>query len=351
MSVFAAATGIGSWPGSSAREAAEIVVGELHTLTHLVELPDRGVGADLIGRAGALLVDISIDTGPRGYRVFGRRSAAARRSASLLEQDIDALEEAWEKAGLPGGGRAVKVQAPGPVTLAAGLELPNGHRAITDSGALRDLAASLAEGVAAHRARLARRLDSTVVVQLDEPFLPAALQGRLTGVTGLSAVHPVDDAVATGLLQDCVAKAGTEVMVHCCSAGLPWKLLQRSTVHAVSVDATALKPVDLDGAGEFIEAGGAVMLGLVPSTRPGSGDRRAPSVEEIAAAAARFTDGLSFPRSVLPERIGITPTCGLAGATGTWARTAIGLAERAAEMLADDAEAIQTGRVSGRRAP
>ena len=51
VSVFAAATGVGSWPGSSAREAAEVVVGELHTLTHLVELPDRGVGADMIGRA------------------------------------------------------------------------------------------------------------------------------------------------------------------------------------------------------------------------------------------------------------------------------------------------------------
>ncbi|KCL58880.1 5-methyltetrahydropteroyltriglutamate-homocysteine methyltransferase, partial [Mycobacterium tuberculosis TB_RSA169] len=32
-------------------------------------------------------------------------------------------------AGLRGCGRAVKVQAPGPVTLVAGLELANGHRA------------------------------------------------------------------------------------------------------------------------------------------------------------------------------------------------------------------------------
>ncbi len=76
MTAFATATGVGSWPGSSAREAAEVVVGELHRLPHLVELPDRGVGADMIGRAGALLVDIAIDTVPRGYRIAtGRRSA------------------------------------------------------------------------------------------------------------------------------------------------------------------------------------------------------------------------------------------------------------------------------------
>src|SRR6201991_5224603 len=180
---FASATGIGSWPGTSPRDAAEIVVGELHQLPHLVELPARGIGADLVGRAGALLVDITIETVPRGYRIAAGRSAVTRRAASLLAEDIDALEEAWEKAGLRGTQRTVKVQAPGPITLAAQLELSNGHRAITDRGARRDLAGSLAEGVAAHRAEVAKRLECAVVVQFDDPSLSAALAGRLTGVT------------------------------------------------------------------------------------------------------------------------------------------------------------------------
>ena len=104
----------------------------------------------MIGRAGALLVDIGIDTVPRGYRIAAGRGAVTRRASSLLGEDVDALEEAWEKAGLRGSARTVKVQAPGPITLAAQLELSGGHRAITDSGALRDLAGSLAEGVAVH---------------------------------------------------------------------------------------------------------------------------------------------------------------------------------------------------------
>jgi hypothetical protein len=231
VSVFATGTGIGSWPGTSARQAAEVVVGELGgSLAHLVELPGRGVGADLIGRAGALLVDIAIDTAPRGYRLAARPGAVSRRAVSLLGEDADALEEAWEIAGLRGSGQPVKVQAPGPLTLAAEVELANGHRAITDPGAVRDLAASLAEGLKTHRAELSRRLDTPVVVQFDEPSLTAAV--------------------------------------------------------------------------------------------------------------AAVTDRIGFARSVLGERVGISPVCGMAGATPEWARTAVGLVRKAGEALAQDPEAV-----------
>jgi methionine synthase II (cobalamin-independent) len=336
VSAFAAATGIGSWPGTSPREAAEVVVGELHRLPHVVELPARGIGADLIGRAGALLVDITIDTVPRGYRVAAGRSAVTRRAGSLLAEDIDALEEAWEKAGLRGSERAVKVQAPGPITLAAQLELSNGHRAITDPGALRDLAGSLAEGVAGHRAEIARRLECDVVVQFDEPSLPAALAGRLTGVTAMTPVHPVDESAAAGLLDDCTATVGGEVAIHSCAPGLPWPMLQRTGISAVSLDLSTLTAADLDGVGEFLESGRTVMLGVVATTAP---DRR-PSAEEVAKSVVAFTDRLGFARAVVAEQIGVTPACGMAGSTLRWARAAIELVQQAADAVGDDPGAI-----------
>lgn len=335
MSVFATVTGIGSWPGTAPRRAAEIVVGELHHLPYLPELPARGVGADLIGRAGALLVDIPIDTVPRGYRIAARPGAVTRRSASLLDEDVDALEEAWEKSGSQPG-RTVKVQAPGPVTLAALLELGNGHRAITDSGAVRDLAASLAEGVAVHRAEVARRLGAPVVVQFDEPLLPAALAGRLAGVTALTPVHPVDEALVVGLLDECVARTGGDVLLHCCAPGLPWSALQRSTVGAVSLDPATLDPEGLDGLGAFIDSGRGVLLGLVPGLAPD----QVPTFEQVAATAAAVTDRLGFPRAVLGDRVGISPACGLAGADETWAREATALTRRAAEAIAADPAAV-----------
>ncbi|OBG39755.1 methionine synthase, partial [Mycobacterium sp. E3198] len=288
------------------------------------------------GRAGALLIDVAIDTVPRGYRIAARPGAVTRRAVSLLDEDMDALEEAWEVAGLRGAGRVVKVQAPGPVTLAAGLELANGHRAITDTGAVRDLAASLAEGVAAHRAALTRRLDTPVVVQFDEPSLAPALGGRLTGVTALSPVAALDEAVAEALLGTCVAGVGAEVLLHSCAAGLPWDLLRRSGIHALSIDAGTLRAADLDGMAAFVEAGRAVMLGVVKTSAP----QRRPSAEEVAAAVVAVTDRLPFERSALRERVGVTPACGLAAATPEWARTAIGLARKAAEAFAEDPDAI-----------
>ena len=314
-----------------------MIVGELHQLPHLPELPARGIGADMIGRAGGLLVDIAVDTAPRGYRIVARPGAVARRAASLLAEDMDALEEAWELAGAGAGReRVVKVQAPGPVTLAAQLELSNGHRALTDPGAVRDLAASLAEGVSVHRAELARRLGATVVVQYDEPSLFVALEGRLSGVTSLSPVHPVDENVAVALIDECAAAAGGEVLLHVCGDELPWKVLQRSAIAAISLDPRGFTDADLDGLGQFIDSGRVAVLGLVPATVPG----QRPSAEQIAGAAASVIDRIGFARAVLGDRIGISPACGLAGATVQWARGALELAQRAADGLVVDPESI-----------
>ena len=336
VSVFAAATGIGSWPGISPRHAAEVIVGELHQLPYLAELPARGMGADMIGRAGALLVDIAVDVVPRGYRITARPGSVTRRAISMLGEDLDAFEEVWEKTGGARPGRTAKVQAPGPITLAAQLELSNGHRAITDAGAVRDLAESLAEGMSVQRAELTRRLGAAVVVQFDEPLLPAALAGRLTGVTALTPVHPVDEAVAVGLLDHCATATGGEVLLHCCAADIPWKVLQRSAIRAVSVDVSVLDAEALDGLGAFVDSGRSAVLGLLPGTAP----EKRPSAEEVAGAAAAITDRLGFPRAVLGDRIGISPACGLAGATEEWARRATGLSQQAAAAIAADPGAI-----------
>ncbi len=152
----------------------------------------------------------------------------------------------------------------------------------------------------------------------------------------MSPVAPIDEALAGALLDTCVQTAGAEVLLHSCAPELPWNLLQRSAIGAVSADADTLQAADLDGIAAFVESGRTIMLGVVPATAP----ERRPAVEEVAAAVVAVTDRLGFSRSALRDRIGVTPACGLADATPQWARTAIGLAHKAADAFAQDPEAI-----------
>ena len=165
------AFGLGPLPGADLTQAADVVLSE-SPLPHIPQLPERGVGSDAIGRTAALL-DIPIAPGPRGWRVAARKRADADRMA----RDLDALEEAWH-----GKTDTVKVQLVGPFTLAAEVEMPNGHRMITDAGALRDLTDSLVEACVAHRRDVASRFGSTVL-QLDEPLLADVTAGTLKGAT------------------------------------------------------------------------------------------------------------------------------------------------------------------------
>jgi methionine synthase II (cobalamin-independent) len=155
-------------------------------------------------------------------------------------------------------------------------------------------------------------------------------------VTRLSPVHPVDESVALALFEECVAVVGGEVALHSCATGLPWPLLQRSAVSALSVDVSTLTADSLDGVGEFVESGRTVLLGVVPVTAPAT----RPSAEEVARSVVDFTDRLGFPRNTLPRRIGVTPSCGLSGATPQWARAAIALIQKASDAIADDPAAI-----------
>ncbi len=129
------ATGVGSLPGTDVREAVRVVFGELD-VPHIPELPQRGPGADMVGRGLGLLVDLPAEWGPRGWRFADSPGVDLRRGQAWLREDLDALEEP-----APSGTGPVKVQVCGPWTLLAQTELTSGHRAVRDEGAVRDVVA------------------------------------------------------------------------------------------------------------------------------------------------------------------------------------------------------------------
>jgi methionine synthase II (cobalamin-independent) len=316
------ASGVGSLPGTDAAEAVRLVVGELPAFAHLPELPDRGPGADLIGRGAALLVDLAFDLTPAGWRLVARPGIDQRRAREFLARDLDALHDVAADWTGP-----FKVQAAGPWTLAAGLERTRGDRAVVDAGARRDLAQSLAEGLTAHVAAVAARLPGArIVVQLDEPSVPAVLLGGLPTVSGFGKLAAVEATVVEQELADLVGRLPGPVVVHCCAPRAPLDLFRAAGAAALSFDLGLVQ--DLDAVGTAIEAGTHLIPGVVPGT-----DSTLPTPKATASRVRAWWNELGFPADDLAGAVTLTPSCGLAGASPAYAREAMAHVRESARYL------------------
>jgi methionine synthase II (cobalamin-independent) len=327
-----AVTGVGSLPGTDPAEAARLVVGELPELPHLPELPNRGAGADLIGRTAALLIDLPVELVPSGWRLTAHPGHDLRGAHDYLARDLDALQSAADAHAGP-----VKVQAAGPLTLAASLELATGHRAVSDPGAVRDLVQSLAAGLAEHLAEVRRRIPGAdVILQLDEPSLPAVLAGRVPTPSGYGTVRAVDASVAEQALRDVLgaAPAGARV-VPCCADEVPFDVLRNAGVDAISLDATRLSSADYDALGEGVEAGTSLWLGVLPST-----DARI-SFDAARDRLRALWSELGFPAARLSADVVPTPTCGLAGASDEHVRAVFRVLRDLAKWLPEAADDLR----------
>ncbi|MFE7649326.1 methionine synthase [Streptomyces phaeoluteigriseus] len=326
---FGSATGIGSMPGGDAREAARTVAGSFEEFPFLAELPARGPGADMIGRTAGMLVELYARVEPSGWRLGDHPGRDTRRARSWLREDLDALEEATQ--GYEG---QVKVQAVGPWTLAAALEMRNGEAALSDPGACRDLASSLAEGLRLHLAEVQRRVPGAqVVLQLDEPSLTDVLRGHVRSASGYRTYRAVDRQVVEATLREVAGVHGGPVVVHSCAPDVPFALLRRAGAAAVSFDFSLLTERDDDTIGEAVEAGTRLFVGVVPGTDTALSDP-AGSVMGVRTLWRR----LGLRPDLLAEAVTVTPACGLAGASPAYAREALAHCVRAARSLADNPE-------------
>ncbi|GAA3474324.1 methionine synthase [Nonomuraea roseola] len=317
------ASGVGSHPGEDHFEALRVVFGELPDLPYLPELPARGVGADLVGRTAALLVELPVEVQPSGWRLASRPGRDHRRAVDHLARDLDGLEEVADGYEGP-----LKLQVCGPWTLAAAIELRHGDKMLSDQGAVRDLTASLVQGVTDHVESVRRRVPGVteIVLQLDEPGLPGVLAGTVPTASGFGRLAPVEEWRAEEAL-----RLFPDPVVHCCAPRVPIAMLRRAGVRAVSLDASMLSRRDEEPIGEAIEAGVNFFLGVLPGL-----DSSLPDVKVIAKTATDLWQRLGFAAEDLPNRVVLTPTCGLAGASPAYAKAALGRLRETAKALRGD---------------
>lgn len=334
-SVTNSATGIGSMPGEDYAESARIVLGEVPELPHVVELPSRGPTASMIGRTLALVTDMAVDLQPAGWRLTDSPGIDHRRAKSLLGHDLDVTEELAQHHLGP-----VKVQVAGPWTLAAAVERPRGDKALADIGARRDLAQALAEGVRDHVAAVRRRIPGgQMIVQVDEPTLPAVLGGGIATASGLHrhrAVTPAEAALALDWVLAAADAGGASTVVHCCAPELPLAVLAQTSVGAVSFDVSLLPAGELEALASWVDDGRGVWLGVVPTTEAATGTTEAEVTRNVLSWWSRV--GHSHIET-LPATT-VTPACGLAAATPDWAQRALTLCSQVARNLS-----VEQGRM------
>lgn len=385
MTVFA---GLGHMPGTDPAVAADVIGGESGGVVHLPVLPARGLGAGPVARTGAMLADLPLDRGPRGWRVASSRATGHAASAGtlardLLDADADACEAAWGTAPT-----VVRLPVVGPLTLAAVVELPSGHRMLTDPGAVRYLADALGEGLRARIADARRRHGADVLVQVDEAVLDDVLRGSVPDATGGATLPAVGRIEAAALLRAVFGPArdcGAAVTLR--PAASPDRVsaavIAEAAPDALWVRVDRVRGTErLDCLGELLSAGIRPELGVVAAspeeagagaaeggTSGGSGGgavgRRAaaagvaggvaaggvtggtgvgrdpitgawetPDERVPAQEAARLWDELGFLRAELAGNVTLTPRGGFDRAPADWAAVALRCGRRAADLVA-----------------
>ena len=339
-------------PGENPMEAARIIAGELPDLPYLAELPGRGPGADLTGRAAGLLVDLPVElAGPRGWRIAERPGRDVRRARSLLSSDLDAMEEV-----LDGYAGPLKIQLAGPWTLAATIEqLRSLKPALADPGLVADLTSSLAEGAAGYVAEVAKRVPkATLIVQVDEPALPAVLLGSVPTPSGLTMVRAADEEIARDRLREVLAATRKYTVVHCCSQDVPFGIIMGAGADGVSFDPSQLRRGDFDLFAETAEAGAGLLIGALPTTGPrqtaagrpeearrsGRDERQRPKPSDTAGVVRDLWRKMDLPSAQCAPQVVITPACGLPGASPDQARDALRWCREAAAILPEMMEEL-----------
>ena len=330
-------TGAGSMPGTDVLEAIATVTGEFPDLVHLPELPQRGPGADMIGRTAALLADVApdlaVETTPTGWRFADGPGIAMRRAAAYWREDLERFEERCHGVAAP-----IKVQLAGPITLAAAVGLRRGERAVVDAGAVRDIVHAHRAAACAHVADVRRRLpQAQPIVQLDEPALTAALAGSLPTQSGWGRLAPLEAPQVREWFRETVTElhaAGATVWLHSCAPAWPLELARYARVDGFSGDAGFLRTGDYEDLGRGIEAGMRFVAGVIPTAEA---DLAAAPRSERATVAPllEHLHRIGLEAAGLRDALVITPTCGLGNSGVSGARVAMRRTREAAKVVDD----------------
>lgn len=319
-------TGIGSLPGTDFGAALRLVFDAAPDLPWLPELPARGPWSGMIGRGLGLVDGLNASFLAGEWSLSTHPGIDGRRARQQWRDDLDMLEEAAD------GYRGLfKIQSVGPWTLSATTMMLRGGRVLGDHGARRDVGQALASGLKNLVTELNRRLPNLeVIVQIDEPSLPAVLAGSIPTEGGYFRHQAIEPAEVVEQLQ-CVSDLTEYSVLHCCAPKVPAELVcgygsDKAGFHALSVDAATIDSDMLDDIAGHIDLYTDLWWGVLDPTDPN------PHPDVITSRTVRALRPLELGEELVTGLV-LTPSCGQAG-------TPLSVVPRAFKALREAAENV-----------
>jgi hypothetical protein len=319
------ATAIGSLPHRDAHAAAALTLRCLPELPAAPQLPLRskreGVVAQWAGAAPGVsvhddgMIELTRAVDPHG----------ALQPQFDIESHAGLLTFLEVAAGQPKPPKHVKAQVAGPLTLGV---------AFLNAGMNADVAFALGARLArAWTAAIAELVSerlpgATLVCFLDEPAL----------VCWRGADGPIDREIATDLLSTALAACDGVSGVHVCGPG-DLRLALDAGPQVVHFDVGALDIDDASAISRFLDGGGWIAWGAIPTHRP-VGEQPQPLWKALLDAWCELTRRGCDPVQLRAQAL-VAPACGLAGHGESQAERAMLLAREIGNRVHDHAAATK----------
>jgi methionine synthase II (cobalamin-independent) len=318
------ATSIGSLPHVDPGEAVDFVLNQQSRLPAAPSLPGRSRREGMIAQAAHGVPGITVtDDGSLVIDDAALDPEAPLWDAGFSNDAFIGLRvfvNAWSERRGP-----IKVSTTGPVTLGVALH---------NAGVEKSLAFAVAGSAVRQRAMAmveyvqARVPQAQLVFFIDEPVLGSAMEPGFP----LSPLDAIDLASSALAAVEPAAVSG----LHCCATDADWRLIMQAGPQILSLPTDGGIERAAAALSSFLEAGGWVAWGAVPTDRPigTTVERMWRQLNMLWATLA--SDGGCDPAQLRTQAM-ITPACGLARHGVTQAEQVLWFTNRLAERLHDQA--------------
>lgn len=320
------ATGIGSLPHEDAGEAVRFALERQSRLPAAPSLPRRSRVEGMIAQAAWGIPGVSVL--PDGSLLVDE--AAVDPDVPLTDLGVGGEPFVGMRtflAAIKGRVAPFKIQLTGPVTLGIAL-----HAVGVPAARAFAVAANAVHGRIREVLDAARRAapGATPVMFVDEPGLVAALDP--------SFPLPLEDTLDTVSSALASIEGGAIAGLHCCGRA-DWQAVLQAGPQVLSLPVAAGTEEHTGALTGFLERGGWIAWGAVPTDRP-LGESAEILWRRMMADWNALIDGGCDP-ALLVEQAMITPACGLVGLDVSQAHRVADLTNNLAQRL--EVEALEMG--------